>query len=319
MLNTGTITRSLGGTVNFTLPTGTQSASNGITTRTLNDSSGIIGGFATVGSTDFAKNSTNSVGGNIVAYTDYTNTALGGTINDGSTTNARINSGTSGNITLDSTTTAVNTLLQSYTTAATVDTASKTLQTGSIMIGSGKQALTLGAAVNDGFLTAASSGGELFLINNSSNGALNVNAVVADNGSASSLTKAGAGLVLLSGANTYTGNTTVTAGTLKAGGASANSSGAFGHNSAVTMANAASTNLDITGYNTQIGSITGGGAAGGNVTLGAATLTVGGDNSSPAAYAGMISGTGAVTKMGTGTQIFSGANTYTGLTTVNAG
>ncbi|MCX5679577.1 MAG: autotransporter-associated beta strand repeat-containing protein [Candidatus Omnitrophica bacterium] len=136
---------------------------------------------------------------------------------------------------------------------------------------------------------------------------------------AGGLTKAGADTLTLSGANTYTGATTVNAGTLKAGVASvANTSGAFGNNSAVILANNASTNLDITGKDTQIGSITGGGTTGGNVTLGAATLTVGGDNSSPAAYAGKISGTGAITKIGFGTQIFSGANDYTGGTTINA-
>lgn len=125
----------------------------------------------------------------------------------------------------------------------------------------------------------------------------------------------------LSGANTYTGPTTLNGGILKAGVASvANVSGAFGNNSAVTLANVATGPvLDITGFATQIGSLTGGGTLGGNVTLGAATLTVGGDNTSPAAYAGVISGTGGLTKIGTGTQTLSGANTYTGNTLIDNG
>ena len=135
-----------------------------------------------------------------------------------------------------------------------------------------------------------------------------------------SLGKSGASIQTLSGANTYTGATTINAGTLKAGVASvANTSGAFGNNSAVSLSNTAGAILDITGFNTQIGSLTGGGTTGGNVTLGAATLTVGGDNTSPAAYAGLFSGTGPITKIGNGTQIFSGANNYTGATTVSAG
>ncbi|MFI5356066.1 MAG: beta strand repeat-containing protein, partial [Opitutales bacterium] len=134
------------------------------------------------------------------------------------------------------------------------------------------------------------------------------------------VTKTGTGTALLSGANTYTGATTVNDGKLQAGVASvANTSGAFGNNSAVTMANVAGATLALNNFNTQIGSLTGGGTTGGNVTLGTATLTVGGDNTSPGAYAGIISGTGSLTKIGTGTLALSGSNTYIGITTINAG
>jgi autotransporter-associated beta strand protein len=137
----------------------------------------------------------------------------------------------------------------------------------------------------------------------------------------STLTKVDAGTWTLSGANTYIGATTVSAGTLKAGVASvAGVSGAFGNNSALSLANAVDANIDLNGFNTQIGSLTGGGALGGNVILGANTLTIGGNNSSPAAYAGIISGVGgAVTKSGNGILTLSGASTYTGATTISAG
>jgi large repetitive protein len=134
-------------------------------------------------------------------------------------------------------------------------------------------------------------------------------------GSTFGLTKAGAGTLVLSGANTYTGATTVNGGTLRAGRAT----NAFGANSAVTLANTAGVILDITGFNTTIGSLTGGGSTGGNVTLGAATLTIGTNNSSPAAFAGVISGTGSLTKSGTGVLTLSGNNTYTGATTISEG
>ena len=134
-----------------------------------------------------------------------------------------------------------------------------------------------------------------------------------------------AGNHTFSGTNTYTGPTTVTVGTLKAGRASmANVSGAFGLNSAVSMANAAAAILDLNSFDTQIGSLTGGGTTGGNVINShasiAATLIVGGNNTSPAAYAGRVSGSRlALTKIGTGKQILSGANTYTGDTVVQKG
>ena len=56
-----------------------------------------------------------------------------------------------------------------------------------------------------------------------------------------------------------------------------------------------------------------------SVVLGAQTLTLGTNNGDGADFAGVIGGTGALTKAGTGTQTFSGANTYTGATAINAG
>ena len=177
-------------------------------------------------------------------------------------------------------------------------------------------------AINSGTgnisLAAVNTGGNTLTVNKTTGaGTATISGVVSNTGA---ITKEGTGTLNLNAANTYSGATTVNGGTLKAGVISvADTSGAFGKNSAVTMANAAGASLDITGFNTQIGSITGGGGLGGNVTLGAATLAVGGDNSSPAAYAGVISGTGTIAKIGTGTQIFSGTNTYSGKTTVAKG
>jgi len=147
------------------------------------------------------------------SYTDIA--ALGSTIAHGPFTNVRINSlGSGGNIALGTDTTTIQTLLQNFTTASTVATAGKTFRTGSIMIAEGKAALTIGAAAGDGTLTAATTGGELILINNSALNDLTINAVIADNGTASSLTTAGAGVVNLKAANTYTGATNVSDGVL---------------------------------------------------------------------------------------------------------
>ena len=125
-------------------------------------------------------------------------------------------------------------------------------------------------------------------------------------GGAGSVTKVGTGTLTLSGANTYTGTTTISVGTLAVSGGAA-----ISDVSAVTIASGATLQLNAS---ETIGSL----AGAGNVTLGANTLTTGGLNASPT-FSGVASGTGGLTKVGTGTLTLSGANSYTGATTVNAG
>ena len=101
--------------------------------------------------------------------------------------------------------------------------------------------------------------------------------VIQDGAGMTGLTKAGTGTFTLAADSTYTGGTTISAGTLKLGNASTT------------------------------GSVTG------NIVNNAA-LTF--DRSDALTYAGVISGTGAVTQSGTGTLTLTGANTYTGTTTI---
>ena len=69
-----------------------------------------------------------------------------------------------------------------------------------------------------------------------------------------------------------------------------------------------------------IGSLTGGDGTSGNITLGTGILSIGNDGSSPAAYGGAITGSGGITKIGTGTLGLSGtSNGYTGATIVTKG
>jgi autotransporter-associated beta strand protein len=121
------------------------------------------------------------------------------------------------------------------------------------------------------------------------------------------LAKNGTGTFTLSGANTYSGATTVNTGTLAAGAANS-----FSASSAFTVAPGAA--LALNGFDQTIGSL----AGGGNVTLGAATLTTGGDNTSTT-FSGDISGTGGLTKAGTGIFMLSNATSYSGATNVNGG
>ncbi len=116
--------------------------------------------------------------------------------------------------------------------------------------------------------------------------------------------------------NTYTGPTQVSGTTLKAGAANA-----FGTDSAVTLVNVANTNLDITGFNTAIGSLSGGGTTGGNVQLGGNTLTVGNNNENTT-FGGAIAGaasTSELTKVGTGILTLTGTSTFTGAVNLNGG
>ena len=126
------------------------------------------------------------------------------------------------------------------------------------------------------------------------------------------VTKNGAGTLTLDGANTYSGNTAVVGGTLKAG-----ASGVFSPNSSVIMNNTTGAILDLNGFNQTILSLSGGGASGGNVSLGSGTLTTG--NSANVLYAGVISGGGGVTKEGSGIFSLSGVNTFTGIMQVLSG
>lgn len=85
--------------------------------------------------------------------------------------------------------------------------------------------------------------------------------VVADGASAGTLNKNGAGTLLLSGTNTYTGATNVNGGTLRAG-----SAGAFGASTAFTVG--AGATLDLNGFNRTFGSLSGAGAVtGANSTI----------------------------------------------------
>ncbi|QGW82579.1 autotransporter-associated beta strand repeat-containing protein [Variovorax paradoxus] len=131
-------------------------------------------------------------------------------------------------------------------------------------------------------------------------------------GGGGTLYKRGPGTLVLSGNNTYSGGTVVDeAGILRAG-----STTAFG-TAGVTMGNVAGAILDLNGLNNTVSALNGGGAAGGDVTLGAATLTIsnGGFN-----YAGSISGTGNLVKTGGNAQGLLGCtSTYSGTTTINGG
>lgn len=127
------------------------------------------------------------------------------------------------------------------------------------------------------------------------------------------VTRSGSGVVTFSGANTASGDTIIHSGTLRVDGGNA-----IGNSSRVVLANTAGAIFDLFGTSETIGSLSGGGASGGNVTLGAGVLTVGADNTSTT-YSGVISGTGQLVHNGSGMLTLAGTNAYSGGTTITAG
>jgi len=123
------------------------------------------------------------------------------------------------------------------------------------------------------------------------------------------VTKDGASTLTLNNANTYTGATTVNAGTLALGAA-----GTIATSSQVNLA-AAGTALDISATAAGATVKTLAGVAGSQVALGARTLTIANSTTS---FAGVIGGTGGLT-LTAGSFGLTGTNLYTGNTTINGG
>lgn len=161
---------------------------------------------------------------------------------------------------------------------------------GNIVIASGKA-----ANIN------AANGSSTFIIAGSISGA-------------GSVTVGGSGTLKLAAANTHTGNTAVTSGSLLVAHSLAlqNSTLTVGSTSVTFDSSVASHVFRI-------------GALGSSINLAlednggsAITLILGGNNTTQT-YTAAFTGTGALTKIGTGQFILGGTNTYTGATTVNGG
>jgi autotransporter-associated beta strand protein len=182
----------------------------------------------------------------------------------------------------------------------------------------------------------------------STTGTTTITPVISGSGNVSQL---GTGTTVLTGNNTYSGSTTISAGTLQVGNGGA--SGSLG--TAATVTDNANLTFDLSGTNaintviagtgnlTQLGAGTTVLAANntysGTTTISAGTLQVGNggttgslgsgnvvDNaaltfnlSGGTTVNGVISGGGRLTQAGTGTVVLAGNNTYSGGTTINAG
>jgi len=165
---------------------------------------------------------------------------------------------------------------------------------------------------NTGSMGFNGESGERNLLLTGTNSGVNIiAAAIGDFGGATSVTIDGSATWLLTGANTYTGATTVSSGVLQIGGSNLDSAIILG----------AHATLELNGINARIGSLAGSGTVQNNSTT-AAALTTGGNNTSTT-FSGVIQDGGAgalsIVKTGSGTFTLTGANTYTGTTTISAG
>lgn len=327
LLDLGALTVQTGGQVDFVLPAGTPSATNGIRTSTGNDAGGILGGWATVG-TDWAT----VVDGNIVAYTGYTEitrlrTGAGalGPLPDNAAANVKIIDGGESDPILPANVggvTRVNTLLQTATALTNLDlTSGSTLRlgvSGGIRLVEGAGDLVIGRAVgNGGVLSAggsvAGTAGSLIFTDAASTQTVTVNSGIQNNGTgAVSVVKNGPGLLVLAGAagSSYTGGVHLNGGTIRV-----SADTALG----AVPAAATPASLTFNGGTLQLGATFSLNANRGITLLeGGGTFDNQGFNST---YSGTLTGPGGLTKLGTSssTLTLTQANSHEGVTTVGAG
>lgn len=132
------------------------------------------------------------------------------------------------------------------------------------------------------------------------------------------LSKYGDGILILSGSNTYSGNTVINKGILK------NDASNCLPTSTILVIGTEDANdatYEMNGFSQTVGGIADGGTTGGTKKItnsgSSATLTV--NNTDVYAYSYLITGAINLTKMGSAKFTLAGANTYTGNTTISAG
>ncbi len=290
-------TRTAGATVNLTPATG---GTVNFTAGPLGND-GILGGFATFKGVDWVNSG--------VAASQFVGYTTGLPVS-GSTATANYLSDASVTTTAAQT---VNSLKIAGPQTITLG-GLLTVDTGGVLFDN-----STGAALVTGSQLGANATEVIVTVNGTTPAnALTIDSVIS--GTTGSLTKAGAGTLILGGANVNTGTVTINAGTLQLAG------GTLGGTNVGLVVRQGAT-FDLNGGN--VGSI---GAGGANVLNGAGTITNSaaattsilrvGNNNSAGYFSGLIqNGAGAVafSKAGSGTVSLSGANTFSGGVTINGG
>jgi autotransporter-associated beta strand protein len=206
--------------------------------------------------------------------------------------------------------------------AAQTYTGGTVISAGLLQLGTGGNLSSAGAlTINGGTFdlagrsqvigTLSGTGGTIALGGGSLTSVSNVRATLAStvtgNGSFTYAGASTAGVLILSGANTYSGGTIVNGGILSlgAGGSLLNSG-----NLTVNIGGI----FDLANQNQTIGAL---GGSGGEVSLASGTLTT--DFAGSSTFVGAITGSGNFIKSGTGTLVVGGMSNYFGTTTINGG
>ena len=135
-------------------------------------------------------------------------------------------------------------------------------------------------------------------------------------GGTGALRKEGAGTLTLQGANTYTGGTTQTAGTVRIENIDGLGTGALTQSAGTVLVVDASGTIENSMSLYRVDFLKGA-TFSGNLTLNNATFDVASGQS--ATLSGVLSGAGGITKNGTGKLTVTGANTFTGASILNSG
>jgi autotransporter-associated beta strand protein len=206
----------------------------------------------------------------------------------------------------------------------TLATGPNTITTGGILVGSGVGANL--STITGGTLTGIANR-DLSIIQNNTSGGLTISSSIV-NTTSTSVTKSGAGLLTLGANNTFTGGVVINAGILALGNAGALNSTAA---NAVAFGASSTGTLVLAGNSVVVSNLSTNATPGTTFVQNAngsavsnATLTVGNSANLSGTFAGIIQdgtggGTLALTKAGTGTLTLSGANTYSGGTSLTAG
>ena len=296
-LNLNTITRNTGSTLNIIYGiTGTGIAS--ATTNNTNTNS-ILGGWATLNGQDWAVNSTNGASGAITALGSYTSDTLAA----GNNTDITIAGANPANGAVSTNSLRFN---QLGAKTLALGTGAKTISSGGILITPNVGAFT--TTISGSNLSAAS-GSDLIFQQYNTSGSLNVSAVI-QTAAAGGVVKAGPGVLVLSGANTFTGSVSINQGILSVGTVAASGTNSnLGAGSVINLGDGSNLGTLLytgatTSTNRNITLGTGGGAV--SVSTAANVLTL----------SGVLSGGGNFSKIGDGSLTLAGSNTITGSTAI---